>query len=310
MLRDMLSHKAIQAGLIFVLLVVCGSLLYSWQMERTLQAEAARDAAFRQRLQMQKTSIDTETSGEITPDVMEHKIDAPVASATVLERAFDSMKRPDAEPEVSKPRRTVLTSSNPFFANGVPEHLQCPEELVGRYAKNLSIDEKLKIYQIYQEVVEKYNPNRPLSEVWPQFIEAEIYYHASAEPENAIPGIAAGRTDWGVQTILDYPEIVLLEVEDAERFSDMCMVARGRWDPDWNLHVLPDGREFRTATGYYYEFSYSDAEGLVGRTMGIGHSGRDAQLIKVNLNETLDEELERLSEWNYNINPYTTGIYQ
>ena len=315
MFRNLISGPWILGGLVFFVLVVGSSLLYSWHVERGIREEEARTVQILQQIEARKVSnyrpqqnepTATETLGQ---DIMEDEIDVPVPIDDP-ERIVDDVELLYTEPELSKPRGAVQTSLNPFFANGVPEHLQCPEELVGRYAGDLSTDEKFKIYQIYQEVVEKYNPNRPLSEVWPQFIEAETYYHANAEPDNAIPGIAAGRSDWGVQTILDYPEIVLLEVEDAERFSDICMVATGRWDPDWNLHILPDGREFRTDTGYYYEFFFSHGEGLGVTTIRIGHSGRNAQLVKVDLDKTLDEELERLSGWDYNINPYTTGIYQ
>ena len=39
MLRDLLSSRMIQAGLVFFLLVVGGSLLYSWHVQRTTEAE-------------------------------------------------------------------------------------------------------------------------------------------------------------------------------------------------------------------------------------------------------------------------------
>ena len=45
--------------------------------------------------------------------------------------------------DVSSTRKTVQTSSNPLFADGVPEHLQCPEELIGVYAKGLPTEELL-----------------------------------------------------------------------------------------------------------------------------------------------------------------------
>ena len=88
----------------------------------------------------------------------------------------------------------------------------------------------------------------------------------------------------------------------------MYMVDMGRFDPDWNLHRLPDGRPFRTESGYLYEFrltAVSEAEIAIGtRALRVGHSGGDAQLVVINLNETSDEELERLGGWNYNYNLY------
>lgn len=215
----------------------------------------------------------------------------------------------DNLPDSSEYPKTVQTSSNPLFAEGVPEHLQCPQEWIGVYSQGLSVEDLLKIKAIADEVVAKYNPNRPLADVWPQFIESEKFYHANAEPGKAGLGTAANRIDWGVQSILDFPEILVLQEEDPDRSFDMWKVDKGDWDPDWNLHSLPDGREFRTAAGYWYEFSYGSGneDRYSGNVLGVGHSGRDAERISINLNETSDEELEQLGGWNYNINPYTTG---
>ena len=94
------------------------------------------------------------------------------------------------------------TSSNPLFADGVPEHLQCPEELVGFYTTEVSVENLRKIGEIANEVVEKYNPNRPLPDVWPQFIEAEIYYHANADPAKKGLGVAANRLIGGYNQFL------------------------------------------------------------------------------------------------------------
>lgn len=204
------------------------------------------------------------------------------------------------------------TSSNPLFADGVPEHLQCPKELVGFYTTEVSVENLRKIGVIANEVVERFNPNRPLPDIWPQFLEAEIYYHANADPAKKGLGVAANRFDWGVQSILDYPEIVVLLREDPIRATDMMMVEQGEWEPNWNLHELPDGRKFRTDNGFYYEFIYSSGndDNFTGKIYSLGHSGSDAERVTIDLNETTDEELEDLGGWNYNINPYTTGLYK
>ncbi|MCG9133829.1 hypothetical protein J5I95_19340 [Candidatus Poribacteria bacterium] len=54
MLGDLLSSRMIQTGLVFFLLIVGGSLLYSWHVRRTTDAELARHNRFRQGLQNQK----------------------------------------------------------------------------------------------------------------------------------------------------------------------------------------------------------------------------------------------------------------
>jgi len=42
MLRDLLSSKAVLAGLVFFVIVVGGSLLYNWHVQRTIKPELAR----------------------------------------------------------------------------------------------------------------------------------------------------------------------------------------------------------------------------------------------------------------------------
>ena len=221
--------------------------------------------------------------------------------------------------------KTVQTSSsNPLFADGVPEHLHCPEEWVGVYVNTLSQSDHEELGRIGQlridEILSKYNPRRPLTEVWPLYIAAEKYYFANADSEHSGPGEASGRLDWQYQNMLDFPEIFVLgntdvseQLRDRHHYSTMREVAKGRWDPDLNVHILQDGREFRARDGYRYEEiaskTGSDAKWGTKRTIGFGHSGKDAELVKIYLSDTSDEELEQLGGWNYNIDPYATGIY-
>ena len=313
MFRDLLSSRLVQVGLVFFVLIVGGSLLYSWHVHYTTDAELARTD---QQVQALENKNEARTASVVrVPTETETLSGTPINTDDTQPRSEDTDPFiDDAEnvglTDVSHTRKTVQTSSNPLFADGVPEHLQCPEELIGIYARGLPTEELLKIYNIQIEVMANYNPNRPLAEVWPQFMEAERGYHANADPMQMMPGTSTGRLDWSVQMILDFPEVLVMAEEDPERYSDMRMVEIGEYSPDWNLHTLPDGRQFRTATGYWYEFSLTSEDGLSGRTRGIGHSSRDAQLVEINLNETSDEELKRLEGWNYNINPYTTGIYK
>jgi len=311
MFRELLSSRLIQVGLVFFVLVVGGSLLYSWHADRKMAAELGPIpqsvvSPVEKTPEINTGPVDFQTEGSVdTPD---ESTDTPMSEDPSTSLVDDAENVGFAD--VSSTRINVQTSSNPLFADGVPEHLQCPEHLIGVYARGLRREEHLKIYNIQLEVMANYNPNRPLAEVWPQFIEAERGYHANADPMQMMPGTSAGRLDWSVQMILDFPEVLVIVEEDPERYSDMRMVGIGEYSPDWNLHILPDGRPFRTATGYWYEFSLTSEDGLAGRTRGIGHSGRNAQLVEINLNETSDEELKRLEGWNYNINPYTTGIYK
>ena len=56
-----------------------------------------------------------------------------------------------------KEGKTYMTSINPLFVNGVPEHLQCPPELIGKYMKEASEADILKVKAIAQEVWENYS---------------------------------------------------------------------------------------------------------------------------------------------------------
>ena len=78
MLRDLLSSRWFQGGFAFFVLVVGGSLLYSWHVQRTTEAEFARHDRFRQGLEKPSDArpaeevnvpTDNETPGLVnTPD--------------------------------------------------------------------------------------------------------------------------------------------------------------------------------------------------------------------------------------------------
>lgn len=207
-----------------------------------------------------------------------------------------------------------------YFPDGtpVPEHLLCPEKWIGVHITDLSDEDRQELAEhaknAADEVIANYNLNRPVAELWNRFIELERRYQAQAEQDNKFGrGIAGGRIDLQYEQYYNFPEIIQLLNEDTARFFNIFMVEKGAFDPDWNLYILPDGREFRAGDGYLYEFRYTtvgnvDPEGstqIFERVSRIGHSGRDAPVVVINLNETSNEELERLGGWNYNYNPYT-----
>ncbi len=218
------------------------------------------------------------------------------------------------------------TSSNPFFADGVPEHLKCPEKWIGAYRWAISdwAAAVEKVRQVSREVMEQYNPNRPIHEVWPRFIEDELFYQANADipsldPERHPPGSfaefaaapevakAVDRIDWLVQHALDYPEVIKLMIEDDDKstFNNAWRMELGFDKPDWNVVTLVDGRKFRERSGYRYEFTYTDGDQTF--TSGSTHSADpNAPLVRINLNETSDEELEALGI-DYSIIPYRQG---
>ena len=207
------------------------------------------------------------------------------------------------------------TSSNPLFADGVPEHLQCPPDLIGVYEREVSKQRIQELRRIGAEILEEWNPNRPLTEVWPAFMDASKWYNANADPEHAGIGWGAKRMDWQFQIVLDFPEIGVLSQEDTSRSFKMWRVELGHWSPDHNHFRLPDGRLFRLDGDKQYEFTWStyiEKEDGFTAYNGSYTANKDpnAEVVKINLDEVSDEELERLSGWDYTINPYTTGAYK
>ncbi len=223
---------------------------------------------------------------------------------------------PERDPDFVNP---TSTSSNPLFADGVPEHLQCPPELIGAYFKEIEPETLQRLQQIGVEIIDQWNPNRPLTEVYPAFIEAEKWYRGNTDPERAGLGWAGHRIDWQLQLSLDYPEISVLAQEDPHRSFYMWRVEIGEWSPDFNVMRLSDGRTFRTDADKKYVFTsstYTEKEdgGFTSSTStstkGPANGDPNAEVIEINLDTITNEELEALSGWNYNINPYTTGAYQ
>ena len=216
------------------------------------------------------------------------------------------------------------TSSNPYFKDGVPEHLKCPEKWIGAYRWAISdwAAAVEKIRQVSREVREQYNPNRPIHEVWPRYIDDELFYQANADfppldPERYPPGSfsefaaaprlgeAVDRIDWWFQHVLDYPEISELRWNDGTTYNNAWRMELGFDKPDWNVVELVDGRKFRARSGHRYKFTFTDGNQTF--TDGYTHSADpNAPLVEINLNETSDEELEALGI-DYSIIPYRQG---
>ncbi len=203
------------------------------------------------------------------------------------------------------------TSTNPLFADGVPEHLQCPPEWIG--INTDKIDEVLieqfgsKFETLIEEVEEKWNPNRPLTEIWTPMLE---------KYKRSLAGDAT--LDMSIQMLLDFPEISVLMEADSPRAFHVLKVELGEKDPDWNVAVLHDGRIFRMKTNYRYEVIFTEVMNVEsGRkeTKSYYFGPPDAsqpfsEIVIINLDEMTDAEIENLMGWNYNINPYMTGIYK
>lgn len=245
----------------------------------------------------------------------------PTPTPTPAEETQSRPQAPERDPDFVNP---TSTSSNPLFADGVPEHLQCPPEFIGVYRREDEENFRQRVPRsIYEEIKEKWNPNRPIADVWSVFIEQEKWYRENADPDRAEFFGAAGRLDWLVQQWLDYPEMTVLLDEDTPRASDMLRVEIGMYEADWNAFKLMDGRTFRQDPEKTYVFTMApepprtledgrtvSSGGRWTHTIGAMSGGPNAEVIEIDLDKVTDEELERLGGWDYNINPYTTGLYK
>lgn len=328
MFKQLFSNNRIFGAIVCVIVFVAGGLLYLNAVKRQAARDVQRTQETVKQLQTPKTEtrpqnpIVSETpQGHVHADGTFHAEPHASGAVEVSPKVQGALVgAPIAEADFINP---TSKSSNPLFADGVPEHLQCPPEFIDVYGKEDKENIIRKTMPIYEEIKEKWNPNRPLTEVWPAFIEVEKWYRENADPERAEFFGAAGRVDWLVQQWLDYPEVTVLLSEDAPRASDMLRVEIGMFDPDWNAFTLMDGRTFRQDPEKKYVFTMSpdpprtledgstvSSEGVWTNTVGPMQRTPNPEVIEIDLDTVTDEELERLGGWNFNINPYTTGLYK
>ena len=65
MFRDILSNKGVLAALLFCVLIVVGSQLYSWHVKRGIEADEARTQQFLQQLETQKETHTVQDTGAL-----------------------------------------------------------------------------------------------------------------------------------------------------------------------------------------------------------------------------------------------------
>ncbi len=222
------------------------------------------------------------------------------------------------------PNKAGQLSTNPFLMNEIPEHLKMPPEWYNFHYMEAYDDEESKekfekrLKTIIEEVIENYNPKRPIEDVWPTFIEAEKRYNAESPYSHlnpGVPGLGGYRGDWLYKQVWDFPEvfeIILYEEPEidgsAGMWLDVYQIETGLLGPDWNRFNLPDGRVFRAKHGYKYQFNlrYDKERGVHRSSVSFCRSdGSTAKLVVIDLDTISDEELELLSGRDYNINPYT-----
>ena len=203
----------------------------------------------------------------------------------------------------------------------IPEHLKFPDEWKVPYYANFSegphpIPQEERepfINNVIREIIRDYNPRRPIGDIWDQFIEYEKMYRAYAEVDlNRTPfaEFSSGRADWHYEQTWAFPEIMEMLLGDTSEdeqnlFFTARLIAMGEDSPNWNEHILHDGRAFYVRDDTRYKFKWTTPEG-VERTTTFSRAGNpNAPVVVIYPDETSDEELARLGWWNFHINPYT-----
>ena len=219
---------------------------------------------------------------------------------------------PDLLPEAEKEALYAQLPSSAVPEN-IPEHLKLPEAFKNRYSPDKSDPNAPSITEVrafMQQVIEyaiaNHNPKRPIAEVWPAFMEAEMVYNTlAAQHLGKFPGYTGGsRIEWAYEQFWAFPEVS--EVKNSgEYFNSLSTlvydVELGLEDPNWNVTTLPDGRTFRMRRNHRYEFNYPGG----GYRIGLSRPEHSKLVVIDNVFEISDAELEALSGWNYNFNPYT-----
>ena len=212
-----------------------------------------------------------------------------------------------------------------------PEHLKLPPEWIDGVYRDLEPDPPDDQFNPYSEefrelmtdvvfeIVEEYNPKRPYTEIWDQFIEYEKMYRAYAEWElgyTPVASLAAGRLDWQYEQMWAFPEFAELQISEnppygeESRFTSALNIAMGYTDQGWNKITLKDGRDFFIKGESRYEFVYSGVTEEGNKWQNISGFSRipstvDAPTVRIHVYDTSDEALEALMGWDYTINPIT-----
>ena len=200
----------------------------------------------------------------------------------------------------------------------IPEHLKLPVKWKVPYYSSysgpspFSIEEAEHLVSILREIIRDYNPRRPIGDIWHQFIEYEKMYRAYAEVDlNRTPvgSFSANRADWHYEQAWAFPEITEVFLGDSsedekEMLFQARLIAMGEDSPNWNEHILHDGRAFYLRGDTRYKFKWTTPEG-VERTTTFSRAANPKATVVIYPDETSDEELTRLGWWNFHINPYT-----
>jgi len=283
MIAYLLSSRLLQGALIGLVLFCVGCLLYLQHVKRENVGDVARTAERIRQYEERNAMPEPLTAPKRGATALESDLHAALPPSAVPDDIPDRYKLPDAWKDLYTIRKDGRTNPD------IP----------------LS-DIQAFIEEVMVYVVENHNPRRPIAEVWPAFMEADLIYNRMAEQELGVfPGEpGAAHVGWFYEQVWAFPEYCELLLENIKRGDTVNPVAYLVYDiemgldmPNWNLVIFEDGREFRMRRNTRYQF------GTLG--IGLAHPERSPLIVVEDTFTVSDEELERISGWNYNINPFT-----
>lgn len=316
MLRNLFSHHLFIGTLIFVLLLLMGcGLFYGRKVAQQTPAKVYKPVEVEQPTEP-KRSAPGETTGSGHWHGNEWHAEPHEAEKLPLVKSDETSERFEAPWHSGGP--PLPPSSVP---DNIPPHLKFPEKWrTGYYynfsegtAPEISSDDAKHLLEILEEIIRDYNPKRPIGDIWDHYIEYEKMYRAYAEYElgyTPLGGLVYNRADWQYEQTWAFPEVmeVMFEArsnrDNFELLATARDIAMGELEPNWNEHIMHDGRAFYLRYDTRYEFKWGTEER--GGSIGFSRtSDKSAPLVVVYPDTASDEELQRLGWWNFHINPYT-----
>lgn len=249
---------------------------------------------------------------------------------TAVPLAWVSATHLPAENAPDVKAETAGTASDQFPAGfpcaavpeDMPDSLRFPCALRGVYhrTRELSPCEARDLQTIFTAIVRDYNPGRSRAAVWPAFLAAEKVYraHAAQALGEPLTGTLAGsRYEWQYAQAWAFPEIMECFIterdpETLDNFVSAFSIAMGDWSQDHNEVQLLDGRVFRMRYNYKYVFKYNYRDGVPTtlRDETAYTPGEPRPEVVIDVLNTSDADLERLSGWDFRINPITNQPFQ
>lgn len=197
MLRDIFSNKGVLIGIFFCILMVAGSLFYSWHVERGIREDAARIRRFLQRIETNKaTRMPQQTGAETGVDTPGQTAETAVEPGDLssTDTVVPTRLAIDTEGPVDTAAALIPeeTGDVPVSPYGFGPYPELPEEWAGAFPPN-SVKHELMVrvaVKLREQGVNVEGTSMEEGRVYPHI--RGIYYVKWAETDEGVRYIANG----------------------------------------------------------------------------------------------------------------------